>query len=139
MTKETRVDRWRSKTPLSVKSSAEEVLALIPKHFNNAEKVEILTLFVKFWECENNELYSRLRHELIREIEVRGYSNYEFQRKFCIEVIYEPSFRVRWNETAIMEMIYERDNFLYRSDKYTWKEIKENLNSFSELINKLSK
>lgn len=139
MIKETRVDRWESKTNLSIKLSAEEVLALIPKHFTNAERVEVLTPFAKFWDRQHSELYSRLHHQLIREIETRGCRDREFQRSFLIEVIYEPYFRMRWNSTAIMEMIYERDYWLYRSDKYTWKEIKENLNSFSELINKLSK
>ena len=138
MIKETRVDRWESKTNLSIKLSAEEVFALIPKNFNNAERVVVLTSFAKFWDRQRKELESRLHHQLIREIESRE-SDREFRNRFCIKYGYDiPRILWKWDSTAIMEMIYEKDSS-YRFDKYTWKEIKENLNSFSELINKLSK
>jgi len=139
MIKETRVDRWESKTNLSIKLSAEEVLALIPKHFTNAERVEVLTPFAKFWDRQRSELEIRLHDRLIRVLESRAY-DMDFRIKFCKKWEYDrPYFLWDWDNDAITEMIYEKDYWLYRSDKYTRKEIKENLNSFSELINKLSK
>ena len=139
MIKETRVDRWESKTNLSIKLSAEEVLALIPKHFTNAERVKVLTTFAKFWDRQRSELEIRLHDQLIRVLESRAY-DMDFRIKFCKKWEYDrPYFLWDWDNDAITEMIYEKDNWLYRSDKYTRKEIKENLNSFSELINKLSK
>ena len=139
MIKETRVDRWESKTNLSIKLSAEEVFVLIPKHFTNAERVEVLTPFAKFWDRQRSELEIRLHDRLIRVLESRAY-DMDFRIKFCKKWEYDrPYFLWDWDNDAITEMIYEKDYWLYRSDKYTRKEIKENLNSFSELINKLSK
>jgi|LakMenEpi03Aug12_release.lakeMendotaPanAssembly.Ray.scaffolds.fasta_scaffold498898_3 hypothetical protein len=142
MIKETRVDRWESKANLSIKLSAEEVFALIPKNFNNAERVEVLTPFAKFWDRQRKELESSLHNQLIRVLESRAY-DMDFRIKFCKKWEYDrPYFLWDWDNNAIMEMIYEKDSLYhgqFSSYKYTRKEIKENLNSFSELINKLSK
>jgi hypothetical protein len=138
MIKETRVDRWKSKTDLSGKLSAEEVFALIPKHFTNAERVEVLTPFANFWNRQLKELEDMLHYRAIQKIEFNE-NDIEFRNRFCIKYGYDiPRILWKWDLTTIMEMIYEKDSS-YRFKKYTWKEIKENLNSFSELINKLSK
>jgi hypothetical protein len=136
MIKETRVDRWESKTNLSIKLSAEEVFALIPKHFTNAERVKVLTPFAKFWDRQRQELEFSLRYAADKSIEYRRCET-EFRKRFGTWGGPD-NLTLKWDYSAIMEMIYEKDS-LYRFKKYTWKEIKENLNSFSELINKLSK
>jgi hypothetical protein len=136
MIKETRVDRWESKTNLSIKLSAEEVFALIPKHFTNAERVKVLTPFAKFWDRQHSELEMRLHNRLIQVLEYRRCET-EFRKRFGTWGGPD-NLTLKWDYSAITEMIYEKDSS-YRSDKYTRKEIKENLNSFSELINKLSK
>lgn len=133
MIRETRVDRWESKTHLPVTLSSEEVLALIPKHFSNAERVEVLTPFANYWKRQYSEMYLILHHQIIRVYEGCGYSTREFRRHFGLPIDADH------DDTIIMDMAYERDTWRHLSDKYTWKEIKANLNSFSELINKLSK
>lgn len=141
MIKQTRVDRWESKTNLSIKLSAEEVLALIPKHFTNAERVEVLTPFAKFWDRQHNELQMRINHRVIKELESRAYDR-DFRIKFCKKWDYDrPYFLWDWDNAALEELVYSKDHWLcsFLHDKYTREEIKENLNSFSELINKLSK
>ena len=136
MIQETKVDRWLVKAQLPETLSAKEVLASFPKDFTDAERVEVLTLFVNLWDYRSQELESLLEYRLMWKHNIYGLTDRDYRDKFLKEI---ENNKWEWDRVAMKDAIYEEETTKYQSVKYTREEIKENLNSFSELINKLSK
>jgi hypothetical protein len=137
MIQETKVDTWLAKSQLPQTLSAKEVLASFPNDFTDAERVEVLTLFVDLWDYRSQELESLLEYRLAWKHNIYAFDK-DYRDKFLKEI---EENKWEWDRAALKDAIYEEEITKYKSVsvKYTRKEIKENLNSFSELINKLSK